>query len=455
MEDAKDYNFFIVRLVVDAIIIYASWILSYAIRFKLIPGGEPFLARFFTILGIPIVCIFILYLNKNKLYVSMRYISWIDETQKVIYASFQSIVFIIVVLYFSIPRISRLTLMIFFTVVTVALVLERTVIKNMLVRIRMHGRNIKKVLLVGFGENLNSYIHAMESIEGSGFHIVGQVDCQKHPIEGITQYNDSVDKVIHKTKPHIIIIGYPGEYYETLQKQLGYCNELLQSVFIIPEIPLSLIGTKITSFNQFPLLKINHVKLSNFDKFLKRVTGLLLSSVGVVVLSPLFCIIAGLIKITSRGPVFYYQERVTENGKIFRMIKFRSMKADCNSSELKFTQKDDDRCTSIGKFLRKTSIDELPQLFNVIKGDMSLIGPRPERPEFVQKFEKEIPGYTLRHKVKAGMSGWAQVNGWRGDTSLIHRLECDLYYIQNWSILFDLKIMFLTFWKGFINKNAY
>ena len=162
------------------------------------------------------------------------------------------------------------------------------------------------------------------------------------------------------------------------------------------------------------------------------------------------------IKTTSRGPLIFKQERVGLHNKPFQMYKFRSMEVQNDADEKKgWTTKNDPRVTKVGRLLRSTSIDELPQFFNVLKGDMSLIGPRPERPLFVEKFKEEIPRYMIKHQVRPGITGWAQVNGYRGDTSIKKRIEYDLYYIENWSMAFDFKILFLTFFKGFINKNAY
>jgi exopolysaccharide biosynthesis polyprenyl glycosylphosphotransferase len=182
----------------------------------------------------------------------------------------------------------------------------------------------------------------------------------------------------------------------------------------------------------------------------------MLSALALVVLSPLLFLIAALVKLTSPGPVLYSQERMGLDGRSFRMWKFRSMRVDAEArTGAVWAQASDGRRTAFGTFLRKTSLDELPQLWNVLRGDMSLVGPRPERPVFVQRFRKEIPYYMLRHKVQAGITGWAQVNGWRGNTSLDRRIECDLFYIRNWSYALDLKILTLTLWKGFIHKNAY
>ena len=188
----------------------------------------------------------------------------------------------------------------------------------------------------------------------------------------------------------------------------------------------------------------------------KRCMDVCGSLAAIVVFSPVMLLMVLLIKLTSPGPLIFKQERVGLHNRPFQMYKFRSMEVQKERDEQKcWTVKNDPRVTGIGKFMRKTSIDELPQLFNVLKGDMSLVGPRPERPQFVEKFREEIPRYMVKHQVRPGMTGWAQINGYRGDTSIRKRIEYDLYYIENWTVGLDLKILFLTFFKGFINKNAY
>ena len=189
---------------------------------------------------------------------------------------------------------------------------------------------------------------------------------------------------------------------------------------------------------------------------MKRGVDIFGALVAIVIFSPVMIVTAIMIKRTSSGPVIFSQERVGLQNKPFKMYKFRSMVVQDEKKEKKgWTTKDDPRVTTVGRFIRKTSIDELPQLFNVLKGNMSLVGPRPERPQFVEKFKEEIPRYMIKHQVRPGLTGWAQVNGYRGDTSIQKRIEHDLYYIENWTLGFDFKIIFLTFFKGFINKNAY
>ena len=206
-----------------------------------------------------------------------------------------------------------------------------------------------------------------------------------------------------------------------------------------------------------PVINIRYVPLSNtFNALIKRSMDIAGAIVAIIVSSPVMQVLCMLIKLTSPGPLIYKQERDGLHNQTFRMYKFRSMEIQKESEEKKaWTVKNDPRVTGIGKFMRRTSIDELPQLFNILKGDMSLVGPRPERPFFVEKFREEIPRYMVKHQVRPGLTGWAQVNGYRGDTSIRKRIEYDLNYIENWSIGLDIKIIFLTFFKGFINKNAY
>ena len=206
-----------------------------------------------------------------------------------------------------------------------------------------------------------------------------------------------------------------------------------------------------------PVINIRYVPLTNpFNAFVKRIMDIVGSLIGIIITSPLLIIVAILVKCTSRGPIIFKQERVGLHNRNFNMYKFRTMKLQAASEEEKaWTIKDDPRVTKVGRFLRRTSIDELPQLFNILVGRMSLVGPRPERPLFVEKFKEEIPRYMVKHQVRPGLTGWAQINGYRGDTSIRKRIEYDIYYIENWTLGFDIKICFLTIFKGFINKNAY
>jgi len=206
-----------------------------------------------------------------------------------------------------------------------------------------------------------------------------------------------------------------------------------------------------------PVINIRNVPLTNtVNRMIKRLIDIIGSIVALILFSPIMLVVAILVKKSSPGPIFFAQERIGLGNRPFKMYKFRSMGVQDPKKEAKeWTTKNDARVTPVGRIIRKTSLDELPQFWNVLKGDMSLIGPRPERPLFVEKFKEEIPRYMIKHQVRPGITGWAQVNGFRGDTSIRSRIEHDLYYIENWSLGLDIKILFLTFFKGFVNKNAY
>ena len=248
-----------------------------------------------------------------------------------------------------------------------------------------------------------------------------------------------------------------NEYYK-LERIVGLCEKSGVHTKFIPDYN-NIIPTKpyTEDLLGLPVINIRHVPLSNtFNMMVKRTMDVCGSLLCIVLFSPVMLLMAALIKLTSPGPLIFKQERVGLHNRPFKMYKFRSMEVQTEREEQKgWTVKNDPRVTGIGRFMRKTSIDELPQLFNVLKGDMSLVGPRPERPQFVEKFREEIPRYMVKHQVRPGMTGWAQINGYRGDTSIRKRIEYDLYYIENWTVGLDFKILFLTCFKGFINKNAY
>ena len=261
--------------------------------------------------------------------------------------------------------------------------------------------------------------------------------------------NSSLDEIA-------ITLGL-NEYYR-LEEIVALCEKSGVHTKFIPDYN-NIIPTKpyTEDILGLPVINIRYVPLTNtFNAMVKRLMDIAGSIFGIIVASPVMLLACVAIKLSSPGPLIYKQERVGLHNKNFWMYKFRSMEVQPEQEEKKaWTVKNDPRVTGVGKFMRRTSIDELPQLFNILKGDMSLVGPRPERPFFVEKFREEIPRYMVKHQVRPGLTGWAQVNGYRGDTSIRKRIDYDLYYIENWTIGFDIKIMFLTIFKGFVNKNAY
>ena len=261
-----------------------------------------------------------------------------------------------------------------------------------------------------------------------------------------------------KNKLDEIAITLGLEEYYKLEKIVSQCEKSGVHTKFIPDYG-NIIPTRpyTEDLLGLPVINIRYVPLSNtFNAMVKRLMDIVGSIICIVIFSPVMLLSAILVKITSSGPLIFKQERVGLHNEKFMMYKFRTMYVQTEEEEKKgWTQKNDPRVTTVGGFLRKTSLDEFPQLFNVLKGDMSLVGPRPERPQYVEKFREEIPRYMIKHQVRPGMTGWAQVNGYRGDTSIRKRIEHDLYYIENWTLGLDIKILFLTVFKGFINKNAY
>ena len=269
--------------------------------------------------------------------------------------------------------------------------------------------------------------------------------------------SDQILDWIHRDQAKMVLVSLSQHEMHRMDALIRSLKDEMIDLQIIPDYSDYLaLGAEVDSFEGLPLVQLNQSPLFGYQSWMKRGFDFVMSFLGLLVLLPLLSVIGLLVKLTSKGPMLYRQERMGIDGKTFGMLKFRSMRVDAeDKTGAVWAVKNDDRRTPIGTFLRSTSIDELPQLWNVLVGDMSLVGPRPERPVFVNQFRNQIPNYMLRHKVKSGITGWAQINGWRGDTSLEKRIECDLYYIRNWSPWLDVKILFLTVFKGFINKNAY
>jgi len=276
----------------------------------------------------------------------------------------------------------------------------------------------------------------------------------EHKVLGL--YTD-MHQCIKEYEVSQLFVALPSSAHEQLQEILSSLEEETVDIKLVPDLLRYMdLQSGIEELDGMPVINLTESPLYGWNTLFKRVSDVILSSLAILITFPLMVLIAIVIKLESRGPLLYKQERMGLDRDVFWMYKFRSMKpgAEKRSGPV-WAKEDDDRRTRIGTFLRSTSLDELPQFFNVFVGQMSLVGPRPERPVFVDEFKKSIPFYMLRLKMKAGLTGWAQVNGWRGNTSLEKRIEFDLYYIKNWSLLFDIKILFLTIWKGLINRHAY
>ena len=328
---------------------------------------------------------------------------------------------------------------------------------------RKKGRNIKHTVFIGFSTSAAAYIDRSKSNPQWGLKVHGIFDdlvSDNFEYRGIKKIGTLSDLAayLEKTSLDEVAITLNLNEYHKLEQIVAICEKSGVHTKFVPDY-YNFISTNpyTEDLDGLPVINIRNVPLTNtMNKLIKRLIDIIGSIIALILFSPIMLIVAILVKKSSPGPIIFAQERIGLGNKPFKMYKFRSMGVQDPKKEAKeWTTKNDVRVTPVGRVIRKTSLDELPQFWNVLKGDMSLIGPRPERPLFVEKFKEEIPRYMIKHQVRPGITGWAQVNGFRGDTSIRSRIEHDLYYIENWSLGLDIKILFLTFFKGFVNKNAY
>jgi Undecaprenyl-phosphate glucose phosphotransferase len=398
------------------------------------------------------------------MYTSRRIQGAVTEIANIIRANSLGIILVLTALYIIRQHdYSREMLFIFYIVNMLLEIAFRLSIRAILRAIRKSGFNMKHILIVGYSRAAESYIDRIRMFPQWGFDILGILDDK---VEMGLNYNEAIvfgrtsdlEKILAENSLDEIVIALNLDEYGKLADLVKICEKSGVHTQFVPDYNEIIPSRPYTEdIMGLPVINIRYVPLSNtFNAIVKRAFDILCSSVGLIILSPLLLVICIIIKATSKGPLIFKQERVGFRNETFMMYKFRSMKVQDEAEEKKaWTVKDDPRVTKFGKFIRKTSLDELPQLVNILKGDMSIVGPRPERPFFVEKFKEEIPRYMIKHQVRPGLTGWAQVNGLRGDTSIKKRIEYDLYYIENWTFWFDIKIMFLTIFKGFVNKNAY
>ena len=358
---------------------------------------------------------------------------------------------------------SRTMIFVFFCINVTLEVFMRNMIRIALRKIRSQGMNQKHVLLIGYSRAAEQYIDRVKMNPEWGYDVRGILADnaergQEYKGVRVLGRIDNLSIVLPENKLDEIVITLGLAEYHKLERIVNMCEKSGVHTKFIPDYNSLIPGKPYTEdLGGLPVINIRYVPLSNtLNAVAKRAVDIVGSLCGLIVTSPLLLIVAILIRATSKGPIIFSQERIGQHNHAFKMYKFRTMYVQDTTEEKKgWTTKNDPRVTKVGRILRKTSIDELPQLFNILIGDMSLVGPRPERPQYVEKFKEEIPRYMIKHQVRPGLTGWAQINGYRGDTSIRKRIEYDIYYIENWSMSFDFKIMFLTIFRGFINENAY
>ena len=386
------------------------------------------------------------------------------ELFSLIKANFLGIIYSTAVLYFlNQTDYARLFLVIFCCMNLVIDYAFRLTIRRILRQMRRSGKNLKHVLLVGYSRTAEGYISRLRVHPEWGYKVHGILDDKKplgYKFKEITVIGkiNRLSDLLETNKYDEVAITLGIDEFAKLEKIVAVCEKSGVHTKFIPDYN-NVIPTKpyTEDLDGLPVIHVRHVPLSSsLNKMIKRTMDIVLGLIALVIAAIPMILVSIIIKLTDKGPLIFCQTRVGLHNREFKMYKFRSMRVQDPSKEKKeWTTANDPRVTPIGRFMRKTNIDELPQLFNVLKGDMSLVGPRPERPFFVDKFKEEIPRYMIKHQVRPGMTGWAQVNGYRGDTSITRRIECDLYYVENWNILLDFKIMFLTVFGRKVNKNAY
>lgn len=466
-DNQKYFNRLLVLL--DALVIAATYWLAWFLWIHVYvkvnnPETGILPIEVYVIAFVAIVPGYLILYNAFDLYSSKRTSKTMYEVFNIIKANTVGLVAVMVVLFaINIPDFSRGMVGVFYGFNIIAESLMRKGVRVALRYVRAKGYNLKHMLLVGYSRAAEEYIRKIKANPEWGYDVCGILD-DRVPIgavyKGVRVIGeiDSLSAMIPENELDEIGITLSLSDYDRLETIVNICEKSGVHTKFIPDYN-SVIPSRpyLEDMDGLAVVNIRRVPLTNLvNKALKRVMDLIGASVAIVLFSPVMLIAAAGVKVTSKGPLIFKQERVGLHNKPFQMYKFRSMEVQPEEEEKKgWTKKNDPRVTKIGKIMRKTSIDELPQFFNVLKGDMSLIGPRPERPLFVEKFKEEIPRYMIKHQVRPGITGWAQVNGYRGDTSIRKRIEYDLYYIENWSMAFDFKILFLTFFKGFISKNAY
>ncbi|HMO17056.1 MAG TPA: undecaprenyl-phosphate glucose phosphotransferase [Oligoflexia bacterium] len=469
-------------VVVDIVVVTFAWLLSYWIRFSLgvLPldkGVPPF--RDYVPMLIFVWLIWIFLYRRMGLYRPMRGQSQLREIGLLIKANAFAVILLLAATYLfkekTVP-LSRLVFLTFWGLQTIFSIIARLGIRSFLRDMRKKGYNLRYALIVGAGPLAQHIAASMVANKEFGIELMGFLASSRSELKTVTdEPRNNMDSTVYGPMPapvvgtyddlsdilsrggvDQVIVALPLRDNDRLQDIVGSIGDSVIDVKLVPDIHQFIqLGSEVEEFDGVPVVSLASTPLDGINRVLKRVVDLVLASICLVIFIPFMIIIAIMVKLTSPGPVFFTQERVGLDGRSFRIYKFRTMRADDLSDKPQFTRKGDPRVTTFGRFLRVWSLDELPQLYNVLLGHMSLVGPRPERPVFIDEFRKRVPRYMLRHKVQAGMTGWAQVHGWRGNTCIERRIEHDLFYIENWSIALDLKILFLTLFRGFWNRNAY
>lgn len=448
--------FDIIVLFISIFFIDSSLILNYALY-----SNEFYYSTFLSLFILLIPSYVLLYYLFNLYTPQRTNKSIFTESSKICQVNFVEYLFLSAMCSLELLNVSADFLISFLIVNIIFAVIERAIIRGVLRILRARGFNIKYVLVIGAGEVGRNLVDTIKTNTYLGYKVIGFLDDNVEGIVNDVKVIGDVDNLEEILSKHIVdrvIVSIAPRHYLALEKIMSCCEKMGVRADIVPDYYRFITShPNIELLDNIPLISVRYLPLDiSYNKYLKRFFDIIFVVVATIILSPLLVITAIAVKITSPGPIIYKQERVGENAVPFNIYKFRSMRSENEYiDEKRWTQKNDPRVTAVGKIIRKTSIDELPQFFNILKGDMSLIGPRPERPYFVNKFRESVPKYMIKHHVKPGMTGWAQVNGFRGNTSIVKRIRYDIYYVENWSIILDIKIFFKTLPTLLTDQNAY
>ena len=431
----------------DAGIIGATYFFSWYLRFKsglfvqdagVLPAKTYFSALFLIIPG------YLLLYSIFQLYMPRRVKSYRKELMDIVRANGIGFMIFILVLYFiKQEHFSRQMLCIFFFINISLEFASRYLIRTILWKMRKQGLNQKHILMIGESQMAEQYMDRLRENPKWGYQVFAHLKDE-----------EKLERILEGNELDEVVIALRAEDYGKLERIVDVCEKAGVHTKMIPDFG-NVISTRpyIEDVQGIPVIHVRRVPLNIMrNRAAKRAVDLIGATVAIILFSPVMLLTVLVVALTEEGSVIYRQERVGLHNQVFYMYKFRSMiMQDEEKEKAEWSTRNDPRITPVGKLIRRTSIDELPQLFNVLKGEMSLVGPRPERPQFVQKFRDEIPRYMVKHQVRPGMTGWAQINGYRGDTSIEKRIEYDLYYIENWTMVFDMKILILTIFKGFFD----
>jgi Undecaprenyl-phosphate glucose phosphotransferase len=461
----KHHQFFNSMLwLFDMAMVTVSFALAYLLRFEVLTRAiqPPGYSDTLTLWAMSIV-IFSFVFRGSELYQSHRLSTRADEVFRLFKSTALSLLLLVAATYFLRDgRYSRLTFLLFGGVSFVMLASTRTVARQLLAEVRRRGFNARTALIIGSGDLGRAVVDRLEARREYGIQPVGilsagpdELGRSVGSVEVIGRYAE-LEQIMAERQIDQVYIALPLDQHDEIRPILKTLSTTTADVKVVPDLyQFMTLHGGVEEIDGIPVVALRHGPVHGWDAVAKRAFDLFFGTLILVAASPVMLVAALLVKLTSKGPVFYAQERMGLDGRTFSILKFRSMRTDAEAAGAKWATAEDDRVTAIGALLRKYSLDELPQFINVLRGDMSLVGPRPERPVFIETFKMHIPGYNLRHKVKAGITGLAQVEGWRGSTSLEKRIERDLYYIEHWSLWLDFTILVRTAFGGFLNKNAY